>query len=1067
MNVPYVKSAWKSFLLLCLAIAMAAPAIVAQSTEFQNTWGTFVSPVYNTSEGCCLGAYSTAELFAGPNKFGSYFAGVLPSGAKVTPAGRVAQIGMNPLGAVLTPDGKYLITSNDDEREDAFTSFQSPVNLGGYTLTVIDTNSFTVVSQINEVGKFFVGMQATGSGPYTLWVSGGGDNDVKLFSLSTGGVLTANGHIVIPPITSSTSGYVSNYVPDPYFNTVQPNGFKPPVPSGFNRTVGAQTTFPAGSALSPDGHYLYIACDGDNSVVVIDTRTGHLVQQVAVGYFPYAVSVSQDGTTVMVSNWGVTEYKFNNPGYGADGKLNSLPPIVNNEVYGYFVPVTSTAGNNPKTSSVSILSAPGGDGGQLTLLGSVYEGHPLDDRNVIGDTHPSATAIVRGGGRELLYVTQSNSDTLAILDLQGNKIGNLQLPLIPAQSAITKTVHGTYPNALAVSPDNARVYMAEAGINSVAVLDTHNPAQPVLIGRIPTDWYPTGVVLSADGNTLYVLNAKGVGEDINPSTDTMHGQPPPSGVISTPITDSNYIFGSLQKIDIPSLHLDVTTVARNNYGVIPGIPDTSVVPIGGGPSQRVKHVVFILQENKTFDSKLGNLGGHFGVFASLTYNNADGSPYYNGQYTGVSLNWQALAQNFASAVNYYSNAEESDAGHQFSASGTATDYTEKTLLVKSGRGLLVNKNFEPEDYPESGYIFNNAARNGVSFKEYGVFAARIDGTDTGTNQPTTLNDPPSGNCGTPELNPDQFHISNPLVNLGDVTSPVQGLGQSAFMTLPGLAIMGENNASGEPHLDHNYPGYNFNISDQRRALHFIADFDRMVANGTLPQFIYLYIPNEHTGSVQCPNNNIYTTSNVQQVADGDVAVGMVVQHLMQSSVYYDPPTNTGMAIFMAPDDGQSTLDHIHPHRSPMVVISPFAKPAYYSTRHYVTASIVKTEELLLGLPPNNLGDMLATDLRDFFQASYNGITPDRINFKLKVDYLASAEGKKIWSLVNHLDTSAPDRDSHRLGALGRLSQAADDLHQQAAKDHKLKSKTYLKQQAELYATALKLVNAPKPRDNDD
>ena len=1066
MDSRFLKHAWKHLLGLTFLIATATLPMLSQQVEFKNTWGTFVAPVYNTSES---GAYAGAELFAGPNKFGSYFAGVLPNGTKVTPAGVVAQIGMNPLGAVLTPDGRYLITSNDDEREDAFLSFQSPINLGGYTLTVFDTTSMNVVSQINEVGKFFVGMQATGAGPYTVWVAGGGDNDVKLFALSAAGVLNSNGHIVIAPILSSTSGYVSNYTPDPYFNTVQGNGFKPPVPSGFSRTAGAQTTFPAGTALSPDGRFLYVACDGDNSVAVIDTTVGRVVQHVAVGYFPYAVSVSQDGTKVLVSNWGVTEYKFAHPGYGADGKLNSLPAIPNNEVDGYYVPVTSTTGSNPKTSSVSILSAPGGDGSQLSLLGSVYQGHPLDDLYVIGDTHPSATAIVRGGGRELLYVTKSNSDAVAIMDLQGNKIANVELPLITAPTVLTKAAHGTYPNALAVSPDNTRVYMAEAGINSVAVLDTHNPAQPVLIGRIPTDWYPTGLVLSADGNSLYVLNAKGVGEDINPNTNTSQGTPPPTGIISTPITDSNYIFGSLQKIDVPSLHLDVTTVAKNNYAVMPGVPDTSVVPIGGTPSPKIKHVVFILQENKTFDSKLGNLGGHFGVFASLTYNNADGSPYWNGQYTGVTLNYQALAQNFAAAVNYYSDSEESDAGHQFSASGTATDYTEKTLLVKTGRGLLVNKNFEPEDYPESGYIFNNAARNGVSFKEYGVFAARIDGTDTGTSGPTTLSDPQSGNCGAPELNPDNFHITNPLVNLGDVTSPVQGLGQSFFMKLPGLAVMGENNPNGEPHLDHNYPGYNFNISDQRRAQKFIADFDRMLAAGTLPQFIYLYIPNEHTGGVQCPNSaQVYgSASNVQQVADGDVAVGMVVQHLMQSPVYYDAQSDTGMAIFMSPDDAQSTLDHIHPHRSPLVVISPFAKPGYYSTRHYITASVVKTEELLLGLPPNNLGDMLATDLRDLFQSRYNQITPDKLKFKLKADYVPSEEGKKIWSLVSKLDTSAPDRDSHRLGGLGRLSMAADNLHESAVKQNRLNSKEYKKQQAELYETALKLVNAPKPKDNDD
>src|SRR5271165_2761900 len=430
-----VKGAWKYAPLVGLIVMVTALTASAQQTEFQNSWGTFVSPVFNTSEPCCSGAYSSAELFAGPNKFGSYFAGVLPNGVKVTPAGTVAQIGMNPLGAVLTPDGRYLITSNDDEREDTYTSFQSPINLGGYTLSVIDTNSFTVVSQINEVGKFFIGMQATGTGPYTLWVSGGGDNDVKLFSLSTSGVLTANGHIVIAPITPSTAGYVSNYTPDPYFNTVQGNGYKPPIPSGFNRTAGAQITFPAGSALSPDGHYLYVACNGDNSVAVIDTTVGQVVQQVAVGYFPYGVSVSNEGTTVLVSNWGVTAYQFNNPGYGQTGLLNSLPPIPNNDVYGFFVPVTNTTGSNPKTSSVSILSAPGGNGSQLTLLGSVYQGHPLDDRTLVGDTHPSATAIVRGQGRELVYVTKSNSDMLSILDLQGNQVANIELPLIPSPNA--------------------------------------------------------------------------------------------------------------------------------------------------------------------------------------------------------------------------------------------------------------------------------------------------------------------------------------------------------------------------------------------------------------------------------------------------------------------------------------------------------------------------------------------------------------------------------------------------------------------------------------------------------
>src|SRR5499433_1988398 len=161
--------------------------------------------------------------------------------------------------------------------------------------------------------------------------------------------------------------------------------------------------------------------------------------------------------------------------------------------------------------------------------------------------------------------------------------------------------------------------------------------------------------------------------------------------------------------------------------------------------------------------------GHFGVYASSTYRRADGTTFSDFQFTPVVPNTQVLARAFATGVNYYSDSEESDAGHQFAASGTATDFTEKTLLVKSGRGLLVNKNFEPEDYPEAGYIFNNAARHGVSFKDYAGLI-RIEGTDTGTSTPTTLTDPFSGQAGLPKLKADNFTLTDPLENVGATPS---------------------------------------------------------------------------------------------------------------------------------------------------------------------------------------------------------------------------------------------------------------------------------------------------------
>jgi YVTN family beta-propeller protein len=994
---------------------------------------------------------------------------VLPNGRIVKPAGQTIQVGMNPLGIALTPDGRYLVTSNDDERETGFISLQSNVNVGYYSLSVVDTQSMTVVSQISTNGGF-IGIQITGNGPYTVWASGGVTNDVKIFTLSQMGSISAAtpASITIAPILPSTAGYVTNYVADPALNSA---AVKPTLPTQMSAATTA-ITFPAGSALSPDGKYLYVACNGDNSVAVIDTAAMKVVKQLPAGYFPYTVAVSKTGAKVAVSNWGVTEYKFINPTYNASGALAALGTTPGNEPDGYYVAPTNTDGRNPKTSSISIMNAPGGNGATLTAVGAVYQGHHLDMMNKVGDTHPSAMAIVTNGATEVLYVAKSNSDSLGMLVLNNNR----KLPdfsLSPFDFKAPVPVHGTYPNALAVSPDNTRLYVAEAGLNSVAVLDVTNAMNPKLLGRIPTGWYPSSVTVSPDGKFLYISNAKGIGEDANPGTDTTASHSP-TGLASYVGVDSNYIFGTVQKVDL-SQPVDNTTALSYNFAINRG-QDTSVVPVGGTPSTKIKHVFFVLQENKTFDSMLGTLKNRFGAWSSTTFNDKTGASYSDAQYTGVALNTQMLATRFATAVNYYSDSEESDAGHQFCMSGTASDYTEKTLLVKSGRGLLVNKNFDPEDYPEAGYIFNNAARNGVDFKEYGV-QIRIVGTDTGANPNTILNDPPSGLAGYPMLQADNLSITSPLKTAGDVTSETQGFGQSYYMAMPSLAVIGTNNPSGEPRVDHWYPGYNFNISDQRRAQEFAADLDGMIADGTVPQFIYVYLPNDHTGGVQAPNASAVQATGknaslevaptaVQQVADGDIGLGMVVNHIINSPLYYDPATDTGSAIFITTDDAQSTLDHIHPHRTPMIVVSPFAKPGYTGTKHYSTASIVKTEELLLGLPPNNIHDLMATDLRDMFQSNYNGIDPSAVTVA-KPAYESTKEGRKVWSLVDKLDTSAPDRDSVRLGALGRYSMQADQLHREAEAKHQLRSRSYRKKQEKLYQAAARMVNAPAPRDSDD
>lgn len=1046
-------------------------------------WGDITAPTYGMIQ---KGLFHGAELFAGPNQFdGNYFHGVLPDGKIVKPAGITVQVGMNPLGVALTPDGKYLVTSNDDERGFGYPPHSSsvvmpslinPVNEGYYSLSVIRTSDMHVISQINTDGRYFIGLQITGGGPYTIWASGGGDNDVKIYDLSTTGeIIKLHSAIPIKPILPENKGYVSHYTPAATFGERGANGYPPPVPSGFSRPSvngdgsirnpgGAAITFPAGIALGDNGKYLYVACDGDNSIAVIDTKTRTVVARKPAGYFPYGVCVSESGKYVAVSNWGVTAYRFKNPQYDTNGDLNGLKPTPGNKPDGFYVPITNAKGKFPKTSSVSIYRTPSGAGKLIQPTGAVYLGRPLDSEKIVGGTHPSAMALVGKPGNEILYVLRTNDDSIALVRMRdGKRIGSFNLSPLSGRFHSSRPIYGAYPNAIVESPDHKRVYIAEAGINAVAVLNTVNPERPRLVSYIPAGWYPTALAISKNGKNLYIVNAKGIGEDRNHIEDN----PTATGMMS--FSDSNYIFGTAQKVDLSRIKPSGDTALNLSYRVHPRT-NQKIVPIGSYPSKVITHVFFIMQENKTFDSMLGNQK-HFGPYASTTFNNpfgerfrkgwgdnANGSPFADPQYTPVVLNTQRLADAFSTAVNYYSDSEESDAGHQFCASGTASDYSEKTLLVKSGRGLLVNKNFEPEDYPESGYIFNNAARSGVSFKDYGDMI-RIEGTDTGSSTPTRINDPLSGNAGAPSLNA-EGGVAQPLEDAGDVTTPTRGLGQSYFLALPGLAVLGGRNRNGEFRLDRNYPGYNFNISDQRRALEFIRDFRRMEKSGTTPQFLYIYLPDDHTGGVSAPNrSNVFTKSPMQQVADGDVALGMVVQAIMKSPLYYNPKTGKGSAIFITYDDAQATLDHIHQHRTPLILVSPYAKPGYLAKEHYSTASIVKTEELLLGMQPNNLGDLFSTDLRDMFQDRYNHITVSDIAFTRRISYKPSKEGEKIWRLASKLDCAEPDQDSERLGRLARLSIMADRLHYRQNGPKRVSSREYVSEQKDLYQIALQVVNS--------
>lgn len=888
---------------------------------------------------------------------------ILPNGRIVSPVGKSVVVGMNALGVALSPDGKYAIVTNDDEREVQAVSSIVPGVRGGYSLTVVNTSTMAVTdvytAQKTSLFLGIVALKDPRSPSQTLvMASGGGSNTLHFLHLDSQGKLHAEDTLLTLPAPN-----------DPHY-------------------ANQSHAYPGWIELSPNHRIAYVVNNLANSVSAIDIARRTLLHTAPVGFFPYAAAAT--ARRLYVTDPGLMRY-------GTLPQPARYPPFAN-------VPFSPDKGS--ALSSVPV----GADG---DVVDSGIASTPMDvapdGMENVGGAHPSAIALSKDG--RYAYVCMTNVDRIAVVDLFGipRVIGGLQLRLFD------KSPYGTQPDAIVRSPDGKRLYVALAGMNAVAVLDSRNPRKLHRLGLIPTGWFPTAIAVSKTGRYLYVTNAKGIGQE-----PRFEGGPPyrtaSNGHIFQAIQDSNVIWATLQRIDLHKLPLQKTTLSALRYlrSAKRGTIDPIVPPLRSGfRSGAIKHVVFILEENKTYDSMLGDL------------RDAQGQPYGKGDPSLVSFgesitpNLHALARQYALATNLYADSEESDAGHQFASAGITTAYSEKTLLSKSGRTPLVNKNEDPEDYPRSGYIFNAAQRSGLSYRDYGDLI-RVSGYDEGGAQNPKDDDPN-------------------FVSMQDDGAPTNGLGGLYSLDVPSLAALRD-------HIDLNYPGWNLRIRDVRRAREFIRDYSQLEAQNAVPDFTYIWLPADHGGfGADIP-------PLPEEVADGDRALGMIVDYLTHQ------PTWNSTAIFITPDDAQSSRDHINEHRTYAVVVSPYVKHRYLGDEHLSTVSILKTEEELLGLPPLSLGDLLATDMASFFSPNAD-LTP--YTALPVATQTASVEGKRIAVLLARTDQSGPDADVERSARIIDLSRRADAL---AARRATMAPKVYDRKQRALYEAALQALKMKN--DND-
>lgn len=663
------------------------------------------------------------------------------------------------------------------------------------------------------------------------------------------------------------------------------------------------TSFFQGIAAVADpanpGRTIVLASDGANDAVrVFDLGPGGTLtpeaQPIALPAktYPSAIAISANGRTAYVAGnvagtlsaidlasrrvAGTTGVGFFPSGVAVAGSH----AYVTNEGLTQYAPLQqpsalpqfSVAAANPdKSSSLSVLNldpSGGVDAGTLVRMDPVPDGV-----NTIGGAKPGAI-VVRADAR-FAYVAMSNVDRVATVELGANPhvVAGLDLRLF------VNAPYGTQPSAEALSRDGKRLYVALAGLNAVAVLDARNPSTLHRLGLIPTGSYPSALALSPDGRYLYVADARGVDG-----------------------------WGILQRVDMKKLPLVKVTLSalRYNRAVSVARANATVPALRSSKRSRtIDRVVYISVGSQTFDAALGDLGRGNAAASYVSYG-ADVTP-----------NLHALAKTYGVADNFYVDDLNRDVNAQFALGGAPTLYARQILRVNAGRAPLDLHGDDPEDYPRAGYLFNAAARAGLTFRDYGAML-----TLAGYQPESLVTPAPSRGRNARQTPP----------------APLGGL---YTLDGPALAVLAN-------HVDENYPGWNPAISDAQRASEFVADMGRLVQSDAQPAFTYLWLP---------------TAPGAAGASDADRALGATIAFLSQT------PHWSSTAVFIVPDGIEpGGRDHVNPARSYAIVVSPLAKQAYVGHQHLSPASVLKTEEELLGLPPLGLPDLLATDMADFFGA---------------------------------------------------------------------------------------------------
>ena len=818
---------------------------------------------------------------------------VIPNGRLLTPRGRQITVAPHPYGLVLSPDGSTAVTANSGVRPFSVSIIRD----------ILSPNP--AIRQIPEgykddrgiLASVYMGL-AVSPDNRILFVAGGQEGSILLFDLQTGSrsdEITCNTEI-------GGVKYADSYIGD--------------------------------MVLTKDGSHLFAVDQMNFRVVVIDVARRALVASVGVGRYPFGITLSPDEKHAYVANVGVFVYK----------PVASLDPKRLNETalrYPPFAYMSEAMRNGINTDSIKVpgLGDPNVpesfsvwtvDVSRPTrpvvtskiktgfLVGEMVEGIPA-----VGGASPNSVVATE----RHVFVSNGNNDCISVIDVRKNKV--VKNVFLRPDDRLGR-LRGMIPYGVALSPDARRLYVAEAGINAVGVIDVSSLK---VLGHIPVGWFPSKLKVSNDSKKLIVANAKGYGSGPNGGRDFNPGQR--GSYIG------NLMDGTVSVMEIPpdaALAAETEQVIKNNFAF--DLPSSAAftwrknnpVPLyPGQKSSPIKYIVFIAKENRTFDEVFGQRKdargdstlARFGAGRNLTTAKGD---ILRG--VTVAANHLKLAGQFALADNFYCDSDVSADGHRWLADTYPNEWVETNTPASYGGGrdpkfrssapgtLAITGSaisILPEDFNEAGSLWDHLERGRVSFFNFGL----------GLQFPHSLEEMAFKHTGV------RFTVNYPV--------PAPLYSRSSQM----------------------YPTWNMSIPDQFRADMFIKEFkDRWLGKGkSMPRMLTVYLPNDHTAGVRPEAGYPFIESYVM---DNDLALGRIVEFLSHT------PYWKNMVVVVTEDDPQGGVDHVDAHRSLLMVLSPYARRGYVSHVHYSFGSAMKTFWNLLGLPYLNQYDYSATDLADMF-----------------------------------------------------------------------------------------------------